>query len=166
MTKVIDAEIIPKKAARKGDGGTYLVVADDSDEFKVALKYASQIAKNHRAHLGILRIIEDQDFQHWGGVEKKMKKEMREQGEKYLWSVAKTANEFNGLIPSLYFAEGEPGEALLKVIEADDHIVQLVLGGAADHHNPGHLVNFCMGKGLSRLNVPVVVVPGHLKEFS
>jgi len=162
---IVEAEIIEPKRVRKGDGGTYLVVADDSDEFKSALRYACQMAKNHRARLGILHIIEDQDFQHWGAVEVKMKKEMREQGEKYLWTVAKTANDLNGIIPSLYFAEGEAGEAVLKTIDADDHIVQLILGGGTDH-SPGPLVNFCIGKGLARMKVPVVVVPGHIKEFS
>lgn len=164
-TNIIDAEIIEKKPARRGDGGTYLVVADDSDEFKSALQYACRTVKNHRAHLGILLIIEDQDFQQWGAVEEKMKKEMREAGEKYLWTIAKTANDAGGIIPSLYFSEGDPGEALVKTIDADDNIVQLILGGA-EGHSPGPLVSFCTGKGLNRLKVPVVVVPKEIKDFS
>lgn len=165
VDKIIDLDVIEQKPLRKGDGGTFLVVADDSEEFNVALKFACHLVKNHRAKLGILRIIEDQDFQHWGAVEQKMKRELREAGEKYLWSVAKTANDFNGTIPSLYFAEGDPGEALLQTIDGDDHIVRLVLG-AGTGHTPGHLINFCMGKGMSRMRVPVLVVPSHLKDFS
>ena len=160
---IIDSDFTEKKKARRGDGGTYLVVADDSDEFRNALHYACRVAKNHRAKLGILRILEDQDFQQWGAIEDKIKREMREAGEKYLWSVAKTANE-DGIIPSLYFAEGEPGDAVLKTIDSDDHIVQLILGASADH-NPGPLVSFFSGKGLSSLKVPVVIIPGHVKEF-
>ncbi len=164
--QIVDADFTEmKKQTRKGDGGTYLVVADDSDEFKVALAYACQMVKNHRARLGILHIIEDQDFQDWGKIEERIKKELREQGEKYLWMMAKTANELGGIIPSLYIAQGDRGETLLQVIENDENIAQLILGGGMDH-SPGPLISFCMSKGLSRLRVPVVVVPGHLKDFS
>ena len=162
---ISDAEIIVPKPGRKGDGGVYLVVADDTDEFKLALKYACITAKNHRARLGILHIVEDQEFQHWGSVEGRMKKELREQGEKYLWTIAMEATDINGIVPSLYIAEGEPGEALLKTIDDDEAIVQLILGGGPNGA-PGPLVSFCLGKGLTRLNVPVVIVPSHIKEFS
>lgn len=162
---VIDAEIVSSKAGRKGDGGTYLVVADDTDEFRTALHYACVHARHNRARLGILHISQVEDFQHWGSVEERMKRELRDQSEKYLWTVAKTANEINGTIPSLYIAEGDAGEALIKTIDADTHIVKLILGGRSGNA-PGPLVSFCIGKGLERLHVPVVVVPSHLKEFS
>ena len=42
---------------------------------------------------------------------------------------------------------------------------KLILGGKSGN-SPGPLVSFCIGKGLDRLHVPVVVVPSHLKEFS
>lgn len=163
--QILDVEPVSKKQGRKGDGGTYLVVADDSEEFRSALNYACVHARHNRARLGILYIIDDQDFQHWGSVEERMKRELREQSEKYLWSVAKMANEINGIIPSLYIGEGDRGEALLKAIASDTHIVKLILGGKSGS-SPGPLVSFCIGKGLDRLHVPVVVVPSHLKEFS
>lgn len=159
-----DAEILPPKQGRKGDGGTYLVVADDSDEFKAALLYACKTARNHRARVGILRILDDEDFQHWGAVENKIRRELREQGETYLWTIAKAANDYNGTIPSLYFAEGNPAHALLQTIDSDDHIVQLILGSS--HGGPGPLISYCMGKGMERLKVPVVVVPVHLKDIA
>ena len=162
---IIDVPSMPVKQGRKGDGGTYLVVADDSDEFKSALAYACYIAKAHRAHLGILKILENQDFEHWGAVEEQVKRELREQGEAYMWAIAGMANDMDGIIPSLYFAQGNAGEALLKTIDEDAHIIQLILGGGKGN-SPGPLVNFCMGKGLDRLRVPVVVVPYHLKDFS
>lgn len=150
---------------RKSDGGTYLVVADDSEDFQTALRFACVQAKANRARVGILKIIEDQDFQHWGAVENKVKREMREAAEKYIWTAAKTANDLNGCIPSLYFAEGEPGDAVMKTIEGDDHIIRLILGNRAGH-SPGPLISYCLGKGLERMQVPLVIVPAHLKEFS
>ncbi len=163
---IIDAEIIPPKQQRKGDGGTYLVVADNSEEFKVALRYGCFTAQKHRGHVGIICIIEDQDFQHWGAVENRMMKELRIEAEKYIWSVAKTAHDFNGAVPSLYFAEGNKYEALIKTIDENTDIAQLILGGGTDHSNRGPLVSYFLGKGLARLRVPVVVVPSHIEEFS
>lgn len=166
MSKAEEAQIIeetPKLRGRKGDGGTYLVVAEDTDEFRAALRYGCLMAKTHRARLGILVILENQDFQHWGAVEDKVKRELREQGEKYLWTVAKTANDYNGTIPSLYFAEGEGGEAVIKTIDADEHIVTLILGNRAGS-GPGPLISYCLGKGLEHMRVPLVVVPSHLKD--
>lgn len=153
-----------KTNKRQGDGGTYLVVADDSDEFRTALRYACTSAKRHRGHIGILRVIEEQDFQHWGAVEDKMKKELRQQGEQYIWNVAKIVGETSGMMPALYFAEGDPAEALMRTIESDDNIVKLILGNGPNGAGP--LVSYCIGKGLERLRVPLLIVPSHLKDFS
>lgn len=163
MSEIIDLDVVEEPKKRRGDGGTYLVVADDSDEFRTALVFACKAARDFRAHVGILHVIEEQDFQGWGAVENRMKKELREAAEKYLWTVAKIANDTGGIIPSLYIAEGERGEAVLKVIDGDEHIVRLILGGRTEG-TPGPLVSFCVGKGLARLRVPVVIVPGHMKD--
>jgi hypothetical protein len=154
-----------ERTKRKGDGGTYLVVADDSEDFQAALRFACTQAKANRAHVGILKVIEDQDFQHWGAVEEKVKKEMRDAAEKELWTVAKIANDLNGCIPSLYFAEGEAADAVMKTIENDERIIRLILGNSAGK-GPGPLIAYCLGKGLERMQVPLVVVPAHMKEFS
>lgn len=163
--EIQDLEIMPNKKRRKGDGGTYLVVADDSDEFRLALQYACKAATGHRAHVGILKILDDSEFQHWGAIEEKIKREQRMQAETYIWTVAGLANEVGGVIPSVYFTEGDPHDALIKTINGDQNIVKLVLGGRGGG-SPGALVSYCVGKGLERLRVPVVIVPGHLKDFA
>ncbi len=152
----------PVVKKRQSDGGTYLVVADDTDEFHTALRYACASAKVHRGHLGILKIIEDQDFQHWGAVEEKMKKELRQQGEQYIWNIAKTVGETSGMMPSLYFADGDPAEALIRTIDSDDNIVKLILGNGPNGAGP--LVSYCVGRGLERLRVPLLIIPSHLKD--
>jgi len=158
-------EPLAPQNGRKGDGGTYLVVADDSDEFKIALRYGCFIARKNRAHVGILYVAEQEGVAEWNALESRIKKEQREIGEKYIWSVAKTAHDFNGTIPALYFAEGNKPDALIETINQDADIVQLILGGSADHnHHP--LISYFLGKGMSRLRVPVVVVPGHIQDFS
>ncbi len=155
---IIDVEPV-KKRGRRGDGGTYLVVADDSAEFTVALRYAARAAQARRAHVGIIHVIEMDELQQWGGVEARMRAELRQQAEQYIWSAAKTINDISGQRPALYITDGNRQKVLAETINADDEIVALVLG-AGGSNDP--LVGYFTGKGVSSINVPVMVVPGHL----
>lgn len=161
MSDVIDVESV-KKAGRRGDGGVYLVFADETPEFQIALRYAVLMARVHRGYVGILQVTTVDDFQHWGSVEERMRKELREQAEKFIWNSAKVANEMNGTMPILYIEEGNRTDVLIDVINRETDIRQLILGGGTNSGGPGALVTYFTGKGLSKLRVPVVVVPGHL----
>ena len=158
-----DAEIIePEKSGRRSDGGTFLVVADESQEFNISLRYAARMAKANRAHLGILYVISLDDFQHWTSVEAAMRREMREQAEKFVWSIARRVNELTGQSPGLYILEGNHNDVLVNLINNDPSIKMLILGGGTGTAGPGPLVSYFTGKGLGRLRIPVLVVPGHL----
>lgn len=163
--KVIDADfedIAKEKRGRRGDGGVYLAVADETHEAALALRYAAHLAKANRGHIGILHVMNIDDVQQWENIEARMRREMRAQAEKYIWSVARRVNEINGMIPSLYIQEGSHDDVLIDVINRDLAIKMLVLGGGTSVGGPGPLVSYFTGKGLGRLRVPVVVVPGHL----
>jgi len=153
----------PKQSGRRGDGGVYLVVAEDTQEFKVALHYAARRAEAGRAHVGIMHIINVDDFQHWGNVEAIMRKEMRAEAEKNLWEHAKYVSDLNGLYPVLYIAEGVRTDVIVDGINEDENIRMLILGGAEQASGPGPLVSYFTGKGLAKLRVPVLVVPSHLE---
>lgn len=156
-------EVSGKPRGRRGDGGTYMIVADETDEFTVALRYAARLARSNRAHVGVLYVIDIEDFQHWNKIEDKMRRELREKAEKFIWNVAKKVNDLNGLRPALYIREGNKIDEIIKVIDEDDSIRSLILGGVTQSKGPGALVAHFTGRGLSRLRVPVIVVPGHLE---
>jgi len=160
--EIIDAEEIVVPPGRQGDGGIYLVVADDTPEFPLVLQYAATRAVSNRAHVGILHVIHLDEFVHWQGVEDMMKKELRENSEKFIWNAAKTVNEITGAA-AFYVREGDPAEEIVKQINEDPHIRALVLGSGTGGSSPGPLVSYFSGKGLSRLRVPLIIVPGHLK---
>ncbi len=167
MDEIQDAEIIseaPKKRGRRGDGGVYLVVSDETEEFATALRYGARLAHANRGHLAILQVTDIQDFQHWSNVETRMRAEMREQAEKFIWNTAKKVNDLNGITPVLYVREGNKNDVLVDVINEDFTIKMLILGAGTGPTGPGPLVSyFTGGKGIGRLRVPVVVVPGHLE---
>ena len=46
----------------------------------------------------------------------------------------------------------------------DLSITKLILGGSVQSKSPGPLVSYFTGKGLSKLRVPLTIVPGNLAE--
>lgn len=165
-TKNTDAIIVqPKDDAYAGHqrwGGTYLIVADSSEEFPIALEYATRMANKNKCRVGIFYVMEKQDFTHWGNIEKRMQDEQREQAEQALNEACLSVKDMGGGTPALYLAEGGRMDSLASVIEDDPSISMLILCGGTQGHNPGPLVSHFTGKGLSRLRVPVMIVPDHL----
>jgi hypothetical protein len=160
----IDIEEVPQKGrGRRGDGGVYLVVADETEEFQLALRYAARRAEVNRGHVGILYVTPVEDFVHWSNVEARMRREAREQAEKFAWNVAKKVNDLNGLTPALYLREGVRTDCIVDCINEDLSIRMLVLAGGTHSAGPGPLVSYFTGKGLARLRVPVMIVPGYLE---
>lgn len=141
-------------------GGTYMVIADDSDEFPVALRYAARMAQATHGHVAIVSTIDDQEFMHWGNIEDRIRHEQRLETEKTTWEIAKIANEINGIYPSLYIEEGNKIDAISRIIEQNPSITMLILANSTN--GPGPLVTHFSSKISGKLDIPVLVVPGHL----
>ena len=146
---------------RKGDGGVYLVVVDDTPEFEIALRYAARMAENRRGHVALLQIIDMEEFQDWGNVEAMLRKELREKAEKQVWEACRKVHELTGQVSALYIAEGEAKSAVIETINSDPSLVQLILAGGVGVKGPGPLINYLISKGLGDLQVPAVIVPGN-----
>lgn len=142
--------------------GVFLLVADKSDEFMKALRYAARLAEYSRSHIGLAYIIESQDFLHWGNLEERMRAELREEAEHYLFEVATKVNDITGERPAFYIEHGSKAEALINIINTDHTVKMLILGGDSQG-SPGPLVSYFSSKGLGKLRVPLTVVPGHLE---
>ncbi len=146
---------------RKGDGGVYLVVVDETPEFEIALRYAARMAENRRGHVALLQIIDLEAFQDWGSVEARLRKELRAKAEQQIWEASRKVHELTGQISALYVAEGEAKNAVIHTINNDNTLVQLVLAGGIGAKGPGPLINYLISKGLGELQVPAVIVPGN-----
>ncbi|MGB4106280.1 MAG: universal stress protein [Alphaproteobacteria bacterium] len=140
----------------------YLIVADDTEEFGNALRYACKAAKANRTHIGVLYIISEGDFVNWGNIEERIKQDRRRDAEKLLANIAEKIKSICGLMPSLYIGEGAAPEAVIKTIEENPGISNLFLGGSTKGGGPGPLVSYFCGKGLSKLTVPLTVIPDHI----
>lgn len=140
----------------------YLIVADDTEEFGNALRYACKAARANNTHIGVLYIIADNDFVNWGNIEERIKEDRRRDAEKLLATISEKIKSISGLTPSLYIGEGPAPDAVLKTIEENPNISNLFLGGSTKGGGPGPLVSHFCGKGLAKLTVPLTVIPDHI----
>ena len=142
----------------------FLVVVDETEEMKVALRFACLRARRTGGRVALLYVIEPAEFQHWMAVEDLMREEARSEGEQLLQRLAAQVNDLVGTIPVLYVREGKVREELFKLLDEEPRISILVLGANTGSRGPGPLVSALTGKMIGKLRVPITVVPGNLDD--
>lgn len=142
----------------------FLVVVDESEEMRVALRYAALRAKAVGGKVALLYVIEPSDFVHWMAVEDLEKEERRADAEALLQKLSTEVSRLTGMLPILHLREGTRRDELLKLIEEDPSISILVLAASTAPTGPGPLIAALTGKFVNKLRVPVTVVPGNLTE--
>jgi nucleotide-binding universal stress UspA family protein len=160
MTAPTETGILPADPDQQAR--VFLVVVDDSDELKVALRYAARRAHHTGGRVALLYVIEPSDLQQWMAVESLMREEQREEAEALLQKLSAEVAEVAGSLPDI--REGRRRDELFSLIEEEPSISILVLAASAAAEGPGPLVTALTGKALSRLRVPITIVPGTLTE--
>ena len=149
---------------QRAAGRVFLVVVDNTEEMRVALRFASARARHTGGRVALLYVLEPHDFQHWMAVGDLMREEARSDAERVLQRLAAQVQEWSGNMPILYVREGSRRDALLSLIEEEPQISILVLGASTGQGGPGPLVSALTGKFMERLRVPITVVPGNLSD--
>jgi nucleotide-binding universal stress UspA family protein len=140
----------------------YLVVMDETQEARAALRYAAQRAARTGGVVELLAIIEPPEFVQWGGVQAAMEEEARLRAEAMVLQASSAIAEEAGLTPTVAVRQGEPAKAVAEHLNDRGDIAALVLGAAADG-SPGPLVTHFAGVAGS-LSCPLIVVPGGLGD--
>ncbi|GAB4122140.1 MAG: universal stress protein [Rhodothalassiaceae bacterium] len=144
----------------------FVVVMDDSEESRLALRFAAGRAAHIEGGGVILfHAIPPGDFQHWVAVAERMREEAIEEAQAMLEQVAARIYAYSGIKPEIALCEGEPKEALLDFIKKRDDLFALVLAASAGE-DPGPLVRYFSGPLVASLPCPVVIVPGTLDPES
>ena len=151
-------------APSKPDDRVFLVVVDDTEEMRVALRFACGRARNTNGRVALLFVVEPTDFQHWMAVEDVMLEERREEAERVLHDLAAEVNEWAGVMPSLTVRDGHIGDEILAAVEEDPNISFLVVGAAPPPNKHGKLISWLAGNAAEKLNIPLVIVPGNLTD--
>jgi nucleotide-binding universal stress UspA family protein len=142
----------------------FLVVVDESEELKVALRYAARRAQHTGGRVALLYVIEPSELQHWGAVEDLMKEEQREAAEALLQKLGAQVTEIAGTMPIIFIREGRRRDELLALINEEKSVSVLVLAAGTSAEGPGPLVTALTGKQAAKLRIPMTIVPGSLTE--
>jgi nucleotide-binding universal stress UspA family protein len=142
---------------------TYLVVIDDSDEARVALRFAARRAAKTGGAVEILALVPKPEFVQWGGVQAAMEEEARLRAEALVAQAAGELIEDTGLRPSITVRQGEPVTVVREILKNSPGVAALVLG-AKVHGGPGALVAHFAGAEAGAMPCPVMIVPGSLSN--
>lgn len=138
----------------------YLVVMDETEEAKTALRFASVRARETGGSVHILALVPRQTFQAFGGVQATIEREAAERAEVMANAAAGNIFAESGRMPTIAVRAGNAHDVIGKYLEEHGDIAALVLGAAANG-GPGPLVtHFAHAAGT--LPCPVYVIPGSL----
>ena len=142
---------------------TYLVVVDDSDEARVALRFAARRAAKTSGRIEVLGIVEPQDFVQFGGVQAAIEEEQRLRIEGVVSSAIGEILDESGVEANIIIQQGEGVKTVRDYVGERPDVAALVLG-AAPTGNPGPLVSSFCGNGAGELPCPVMLIPGSLSD--
>ena len=145
---------------------TFLVVVDDTEEMRGALRYACRRALHTGGRVALLRVIEPPEMQHFAAIRSLMRDEARADAEALLQKLAAQVKELSGDEPLLYVREGRSCDALLTLINEDANISILVLAAGTGPRGPGPLISALSGKTINKMRIPLTIVPGTLDDHS
>ena len=140
----------------------YLVVMDETEEAKQALRFASLRAMKTGGSVHILALVPQQTFNAFGGVQATIEQEARDRAEVMANNHAGNIFAEMGKMPVIAVRPGSPAEVIRKYILEHGDIAALVLATGAEG-NSGPLVNhFAAHAG--DLPCPLYLIPGHLSR--
>ena len=142
----------------------FLVVVDDSEEWRSALRFACGRAAHIGGRVALLHVLERGEFQHFAGVAELMKAEFRQEAEDRLARVGEEVQALSGRLPEIHLREGLARDEVVSLINDDPAISILVLGARTGSDGPGPLITYLTTKGLGRLRVPITIVPDTIED--
>jgi nucleotide-binding universal stress UspA family protein len=142
---------------------TYLVVIDDSEEARVALRFAARRASKTNGNVEVLAVVPPQDFVQWGGVQAAIEDEQKHRIEGVVSSAVGEIFDAAGIKPAIVLREGDAVKVVREYLADREDIAALVLG-AAPAGDPGPLVAHFTGKDSGKLACPVMIIPGSLTD--
>jgi hypothetical protein len=141
----------------------FLVVVDETDEMRVALRYAALRAFHTGGKVALLAVAAPAGVQQFAAIEERMEEEAREEAEQLLAKLSSETKDVCGSTPILYLRSGRRSEELLALIGEEPSISVVVLGAGTGQEGPGPLITALVSHS-GKLRVPVTIVPGGLDE--
>ncbi|MEM7688134.1 MAG: universal stress protein [Pseudomonadota bacterium] len=141
---------------------TFLVITDESEEARAALRYAARRAAAVEGAVHILALVPQQSFSAFGAVQATIEEEARDRAEVLAHGVAGNLFAESGMMPTISVAVGNGTKIVSEFLDEHKEVAALILG-AATGSNPGPLVlHFSANAG--SLSCPLYVIPHNYDE--
>jgi nucleotide-binding universal stress UspA family protein len=138
----------------------YLVIIDETEEARVALRFAARRAAKTGGMIHLLALVPKQAFSAFGGVQATIEEEARDRAEVLANSAAGELAYESGKMPQIAVRVGDGKGVILEFLADHPEVAALVLG-AAPHGAPGPLVTH-FSAHVGALPCPLFVIPGGL----
>lgn len=140
----------------------YLVIMDETEEARIALRFAARRAVKTDGSVHVLALVPPQDFVAFAGVQATIEEEARDRAEMLAASAAGSLMSESGQLPVIAVRQGDGEKVIREYLAEHPEVAALVLGSASEG-GPGPLVShFTQVSG--SLPCPVFIVPGGLSE--
>ena len=140
--------------------GKYLVIIDETEEARKALRFAMRWAQASSGSVQILAIVQPQNFNAFGGVQATIEQEARDRAEAIATSAAGNVYSESGKMPNIAVKVGEASRIVRDYLTEHPDVLALVLG-AASEGPPGPLVSH-FSAHTGSLPCPLVILPSSL----
>ncbi|CAH0496692.1 universal stress protein [Novosphingobium sp. CECT 9465] len=140
----------------------YLVIMDDTEEARAALRFAARRAVRTAGTVHILALVPRQEFVAFGGVQATIEEEARDRAEVLAMTAAGSLASESGLTPVISVMQGDGPQVVRAYLAEHPEVSALVLGAATDS-GPGPLVTHFAGIA-GQLPCPLMIVPGGLDD--
>lgn len=141
---------------------TFLVIMDESDEARAALRFAARRAVQTDGAVHILALVRQQNFSAFGAVQATIEQEARDRAEMLAHGVAGNLLAESGIMPTISVAIGNGQKIVTEFLDSHSEVTALVLG-AAKGNAPGPLVTHFAGNA-GELPCPLYVIPHDYDE--
>ena len=136
----------------------YLVIMDETEEARVALRFASRRAAASGAAVHILALVAKQNFNAFGGVQATIEQEAYDRAEVLASSAAGSLFSESGKMPTIAVKTGA-GQAVIKeYLTEHPEVAALVLGASSEGGANPLVSHFSAHAGT--LPCPLYIVPG------
>ncbi len=142
---------------------TYLVIIDETDEARTALRFASRRAARTAGEVQILAIVPRQQFVAFGGVQATIEEEARTRAEALVMEMAGSIFSESGTMPAIAVMQGDAIRVVTGYLAQHPEVAALVLGAAVEGA-PGPLIMWFAGAGIGTLPCPLYIVPASLAD--
>ena len=153
-----------KAKRQKQQERIFLVVVDNSEEMRVALRFAGLRAKATGGRVALFTAIEPAESHSWQAVGELMEEEQRAEAEAMMQRFAEEVVKLSGKTPVIFIRQGTARDALLKLIEEEPTVSILILAAGIGRGGPGPLISALTGKFFPKVTIPLTIVPGTLTD--